>query len=240
MAAWGWWGTQRLHQCNSYFAMLPQHFRRSLSSVQGLPTMVLPFWNPPYFDVFISGLFCPSVSHRQGQGRADGHLCDTHKWRVDGKREMTRCCWWGGVAMRALWARLITWCWWGMPRSDAIAFCKPGRTWGFAAQLSHGQGRGKGPSQCMAGAPSLGALWDAHPLLSLQGGQLTLLSPVVVAHPFPLRTLWTHSQLSLALGLVSSGALHLPLTFARSQLMVFFALSLACVRLLPALKPLDI
>lgn len=57
MAAWGWWGTQHLHQCNSYFARLPQHFRRSLSSLQGLPTMALPFQNPPYFDVFISGLF---------------------------------------------------------------------------------------------------------------------------------------------------------------------------------------
>lgn len=57
MLAWGRWGTWGLHQCNSYFARLPQPFMRSLWSLQGLPTTVLPFLNPPCFDVFISGIF---------------------------------------------------------------------------------------------------------------------------------------------------------------------------------------
>lgn len=101
MLARGQQGTQGLHRCNSYFAMLPQPFMRTLWTLQDLPTVVLHFLNPPYFDVFISGLFCfilffnPSASHCWGQGRADGQLCKHHKWKADGKGEVTRHCWWG-------------------------------------------------------------------------------------------------------------------------------------------------
>lgn len=105
MLVWGQQGTQHLHPCNSYFAVLPQPFMRSLCCLWGLPTTLLPFPNPPYFDVFVSGLFIyPSASHCWGQDRADGHLCEPHERRPDGKGEVTRRCWWGGAD---LWARLI-------------------------------------------------------------------------------------------------------------------------------------
>ena len=113
-----------------------------------LPTMVLPFPNPPYFHVFIMNnkfifFFYPSASHCWG--RADGDLCEPHEWRVDGKGEATRRCWWGGAARRVLWARLIAWRQQGMARGfphPSVALMVPAACRAMSLRFASQEGPG--------------------------------------------------------------------------------------------------